>query len=62
MPIYEYECSDCGARFDKFVRSLSRQTDVTCPECKSDNCRKIVSSFSSGGSSSGGASCSPSGG
>ncbi len=62
MPIYEYECTECGARFDKFVRSISRQIDVICPECKSRNCRKIVSTFSSGQSGSSGSSCSPSGG
>jgi len=62
MPIYEYECAECGTRFDKFVRSATRPVEVACPTCKSENCRKVVSAFASTGSQSSGADCAPSGG
>ena len=63
MPIYEYQCQVCGARFDKFVRSLSTQFTVQCPQCGSQDCKKALSLFgTSGGSSAGGgANCAPSG-
>lgn len=62
MPIYEYRCPQCGERFEKFVRSLSAQTEVTCPRCGNTEVEKAVSLFAglSGGSGwvSSGASCS----
>jgi putative FmdB family regulatory protein len=32
MPIYEFECSSCGARFDR-LQKLSDPDPDTCPEC-----------------------------
>jgi len=66
MPIYEYRCQDCDATFDKFVRSMSTEYEVECPECHSKNCKKSFSMFgTSGGStrglSSSASSCAPSG-
>jgi putative FmdB family regulatory protein len=31
MPIYEFECDECGARFDK-LRRLGDASPVLCPE------------------------------
>ncbi|HHX64663.1 MAG TPA: zinc ribbon domain-containing protein [Chloroflexi bacterium] len=66
MPIYEYRCEECGATFEKLVRSMSGQVTVECPECHSAQCRKSISLFGtrSSGSSLGAssmASCAPSG-
>ncbi len=66
MPLYEYECPDCRARFEKLVRSSSAANDVVCPTCGRP-ARRLMSVFASiGGSltSSGGsaASCAPTGG
>jgi len=68
MPIYEFDCNDCGKSFDKLVRSASRISEVTCPDCHSDQVKKKLSLFSSkvsGGTrssvSSSAASCAPSG-
>lgn len=62
MPVYEYRCRKCGTRFDKFVRSLSAQETVECPECGSREVEKAISLFGIGGSPRGagsrGASCS----
>jgi putative FmdB family regulatory protein len=33
MPIYEYECTKCGHRFEK-IESFSARRARTCPECK----------------------------
>ncbi len=67
MPLYEYECSDCEARFD-VLRSMSKADDaVACPKCESENTHRAISLFSAigsegviAGSGSSCASCSPS--
>lgn len=67
MPIYEYECSSCGERFEKFVRLMSAQPEVACPKCGSKQVTKTlslfgVSSSSSTSTSSFAGSCAPTGG
>lgn len=66
MPIYEYECQACGKAFDKFVRSITTEVEVECPECHSKECRKRISLFGTtqtgAGTLSSVASCAPSGG
>jgi len=65
MPIYEYHCEECGATFDKFVRSMSAPVEVECPKCHSPHCTKQFSTFGTTGTgnrSLSAASCSPSGG
>ena len=32
MPTYEYECNECGFRFEKF-QSMSSEPIKVCPEC-----------------------------
>jgi putative FmdB family regulatory protein len=32
MPIYEYQCEECGVRFER-LQSMSAPTETTCPEC-----------------------------
>ena len=68
MPIYEFDCKDCGDSFESLVMSFSRIDGVTCPECKSENVQKKISTFavkgdysSSSSFSSSAASCAPSG-
>ncbi|MFA5115064.1 MAG: zinc ribbon domain-containing protein [Candidatus Omnitrophota bacterium] len=43
MPIYEYLCLKCKARFDFLVRGNAEK--VFCPECGSEQLEKLVSSF-----------------
>lgn len=40
MPLFEYECTDCGRRFEAFV-TPSRK--ATCPSCDGDRLEKLVS-------------------
>jgi putative FmdB family regulatory protein len=43
MPIYEYVCMKCEGHFEELV-SLGGG-DPHCPDCDSDNVRKLLSSF-----------------
>lgn len=45
MPIYEYACDDCGARYEQLV--LSKGTKVACPKCASQRHTLQLSVFSS---------------
>lgn len=61
MPIYEYECRQCGHKFELLVRSGDERPN--CGSCGSQDTEKLFSSFgfSCGGSftsSSGGKGCS----
>lgn len=42
MPIYEYECSSCGSRFDRRQR-FDEEPIATCPECAGKS-RRIIHS------------------
>lgn len=53
MPIYEYTCEACGSKFAKLVRSASGSSEVVCPTCGDENCKRAVSTFSASTSASG---------
>jgi putative FmdB family regulatory protein len=55
MPLFEYTCNRCGAKFDEWVQSIDRE--VECPVCKSRRVEKLYSPFSTGAGY-----CEPSGG
>lgn len=42
MPIYEYRCADCDHQLE-VVQKLSEGPIVSCPECKKDSLKKIIS-------------------
>lgn len=52
MPIYEYHCSDCGADFEKLLRSMFSQETITCPECEGTHVAKALSLIGASRSSS----------
>jgi len=52
MPVYEYECHDCGERFEHFVRAVGKVEALACPECGSEDVEKVVSLFGGVGGSS----------
>lgn len=65
MPLYEYRCDDCGATFEKFVRSFSSNGDIECPECASEEVSRAFSSFATSGTSDrapAASNCAPGGG
>jgi putative FmdB family regulatory protein len=43
MPLYEYECEACGARFEQIQRFSDPPTDV-CPNCGERKVHKLLSS------------------
>lgn len=48
MPIYEYTCQDCHTCFEKFVRSMTANIEVKCPECGGSRVKKGWSLFGTG--------------
>jgi putative FmdB family regulatory protein len=47
MPIFEFECQECGTPFEELVRSTYAIDEVVCPSCRSDQVRKQISTFAS---------------
>ena len=47
MPIFEYECADCGHRFELLVRA---GTKLACPLCGASRLKKQLSTFAAMGS------------
>ena len=47
MPIFEFECTECGERFEELVRSANAVDEVVCPGCRSQSVRKKISTFAS---------------
>lgn len=44
MPVYEYECDECGGRFERlFMSPDERPSTVTCPECDSSEVHRVFS-------------------
>ena len=41
MPLFEYECRDCGRTFEAFVTT---QRAAGCPACQGTNLKKLLSS------------------
>ncbi len=47
MPIYEFCCEGCGARFEELVRPSDADNTVpACPECGSKKVGRLLSGFS----------------
>jgi putative FmdB family regulatory protein len=44
MPIYEFECEQCGERFEELVAGGA--TDVACPRCGAVHARRLISNVS----------------
>jgi putative FmdB family regulatory protein len=45
MPIYEYVCQECGAKYEKLVRFGSTEVQLRCPRCGSTRAEKAISLF-----------------
>lgn len=44
MPIYEFECKECGERFEELVAAGA--VDVACPQCDATEARRLLSNVS----------------
>jgi putative FmdB family regulatory protein len=56
MPIYEYECTVCGERFELRRNITASDSEIKCPKCGSPNPRRVLSMF---GTIFSGKSCAP---
>jgi len=46
MPLYEYQCDNCGKQFEKLVGfSDPNRHSPECPECASENTHKRLSTI-----------------
>ncbi|MBI3789076.1 MAG: zinc ribbon domain-containing protein [Ignavibacteriales bacterium] len=54
MPVYDYQCSECGKTYDVFHKVREITEDVICPSCSSTKYKKLMSapSIAMSGSSS----------
>lgn len=43
MPIYEFECEECGARFEELVQAGAEGAEAACRECGSERTRRLLS-------------------
>ncbi len=53
MPLYEYTCRSCGARFEVLQRIGANGEGLTCPKCGSVEVAKQFSTFASSMSGAG---------
>ncbi len=44
MPVYEFECEECGGRFEELTPSETQR--LACPECGSTRTRRLLSRVS----------------
>ncbi|MEH0021578.1 MAG: zinc ribbon domain-containing protein [Desulfobacter sp.] len=56
MPIFEFKCSKCEAFFEVIVMGSGDDKEIDCPECKSKEFQRVVSTtnYTMGSSGSGG--------
>lgn len=61
MPIFDYQCGDCGKTYDVYHKVREVFEDIICPTCGSKKYKKLISAPSvaiSSGSRSNNSSCS----
>ena len=57
MPVYEFECEECGERFEELTSSETRS--LACPRCASTRTRRLLSPVSLRGASRAGPASGP---
>ncbi len=45
MPIREFRCSKCGAKFETLVFSNEEEKSLACPKCQSRDIKRCMSIF-----------------
>lgn len=58
MPLYEYECEECGERFETLVSAGRKDETKACPGCGSRETARVPSTFSVGSAKAASESCS----
>lgn len=49
MPLYEFCCPHCGARFERLVRGANRAVAIICPQCGESPAERVFSTFATAG-------------
>ncbi len=49
MPLFEYRCRQCGAKFEKLVFASPQDAPVQCEQCGSEITEKLFSTFAAPG-------------
>ena len=47
MALYEYKCAECDERFDLMRPMSAADETAKCPECGSEESRRVISNFAS---------------
>jgi putative FmdB family regulatory protein len=47
VPIYEYQCKECGNCFSRLQRVGAGSDGVKCPKCEAESVERLLSSFAS---------------
>jgi len=47
MALYEYKCAACEERFDLMRPMSAADEPAACPECGSEDSRRVISNFAS---------------
>jgi len=45
MPIYEYQCTRCGAEFQELRGMGQADAPIPCPVCQSEDTHRVLSLF-----------------
>ena len=45
MPIYVFECSQCGAVYERFMKVDEKYDILECPSCGETKPKKLVTTF-----------------
>ncbi|MEQ1886615.1 MAG: zinc ribbon domain-containing protein [Bryobacteraceae bacterium] len=45
MPIFEFQCDDCGTKFEKLLRRAGETEGVECPSCGENHITEQLSTF-----------------
>lgn len=49
MPLYEYRCRMCGETFELLRRFSDADRDLICPQCRSEQIERLLSTFATTG-------------
>ena len=59
MPIYEFQCRECGEKFERLCKISDKENEITCPKCGKKAAERQLSRFATVSSGSSDANCVP---
>lgn len=49
MPMYEYQCRQCGEQYEELRRIQDADRDLKCPFCGAEDVERLLSAFATSG-------------